>query len=158
VDSNTRNARVVICLILAMTAGARILLWLEPAPTSTERFAQLAAMGGARIDDVLIAYAPPGEPLEGATCLIWPDGRREYDQLGPNIRLVVVGKEGGPLPEEQKQALLGVLGSIAWGRAARGTETPSIHVDRNSDARLNPSLGGQARELYDMLVAKRFID
>jgi len=68
---------------------------------------------------------------------------------------VVMGTEQGSLPEEQKQSLLGILYSIACGR---GSRTPAIHLDANSDARVSPGVPAQARELCDMLVAKRFLD
>jgi hypothetical protein len=158
VNTNIRNARVVICLILAMTAGARILLWLEPAPAITEPLTSLTAVGGEPIEDVLIEYAPPGEPLDDSACLIWPDGHRDGEQLGPRVRLVVVGTEKDALPEQQKHSLLTALGSIAWCQSAREAEAPIIHLDRSSDPRVTKVLRTQARELYDMLVAKRFID
>jgi hypothetical protein len=153
VNTNTRNARVVACLILAMTAGARVLLWLEPTPTVSGQF-RLTAEGGPPVEEVTIEYAQPGElPFPEAACLIWPDGRREGDQLGPRVRLVVVGSDG-PLPDEQKQSLLTALGSLAWRGGGLTATTPSIQLDSGFDSRVT----AQARELCEMLVAKRFID
>jgi hypothetical protein len=155
VNTNTRNARVVICLILAMTAGARILLWLEPTPIISARATPLTAQAGVPIEEILIEYVQPGDGVVGPACLIMPDGNCSFEQGGSSVRLVVMGTEQGSLPEEQKQSLLGILYSIACGR---GSRTPAIHLDANSDARVSPGVPAQARELCDMLVAKRFLD
>jgi hypothetical protein len=151
VNTNTRNARVVACLILAMTAGARMLLWLEPAPAAADQLL-LAAVSGVPVEDVLIEYAQPGELPPPGACLIQPDGGCDPGRLGPRVHVVVVGSGQGPLPQEQKQTLLAVLRTMAWSRSGTtGAEAPAIHLHPGSDA-------AQARELSEMLVAKRFID
>ncbi len=159
VNSNTRNARVVACLILAMTAGARILLWLEPAPAVADRVLPLAAVSGTPVEDILIEYAQPGDlPAPGLACLIWPDGRTDGEQRGPSVWLVVVGSDGEQLPEVQKQKLLAALGTLTWGQTGSDASTLRIRLHPNSDFRGNPTLRPQARELGGMLVSKRLID
>lgn len=156
-DDN-RNATVVVCLILAMTAGARILLWLEPGSSEAGDATLLTAADGAPVEDVVISFALPGDINQAdADCLVWPDGNCEWQARGTHVRMVVVGSDDGdsPLPQAQKRNVLAALGSMTQ---ARGWELVPVRLDGESDARRNRALPRQAADLYALLLSKGLIE
>jgi len=156
-DHQTRNTKVVICLILAMTAGARALLWLEPGTRSTAHLSPLTAAGGMPVTGIVIEYASPGEDRSAdADCLILADGRCVWSPRGPSVRVVVQGhgSEQEALPDQQKQGLLSALASMLCGR---DTQEVPVSLAAASDVRLDPLLPRQAHELCELLVAKGLV-
>jgi hypothetical protein len=157
-NGETRNTKVVVCLILAMTAGARLLLWLEPRPTVAGSALPLTATGGASIDNVIVEYARLGEVgARGAEdLLILPDGHSEGQPDGPQVRLLVVGSGASDeLATAQKEALLRTLGGLAQAASAGAV---NVRLDAGSDVRQTPGLPLQARDLRQLLVRKGFIE
>ena len=155
-SNDTRNTKVVVCLILAMTAGARTLLWLEPGDRQEHAGMPLMAAGGLPVEDVLIEYTPPGEvPEPGWDCLILPSGECDWRAGGPHIRLVIKGSEGDQLSYAQQESLLAALGSMTLGRGGRLVRV-ELHPD--ADAGYNPELPDQARALGGLLVSKGIIE
>jgi len=158
VSSDARNTRVVVCLILAMTAGARLLLWLEPRPTYANAMRPLTAVGGQPIESVLIEYVPPDAlPPASASVILLPDGRYHWDRLGPQVQLAVIGSEESRLPMRQKAALLALLQGMSWGRGAGGQYVVPVRLAEQSDPRLTATLAPQAHDLFQMLAAKQFL-
>ena len=156
-DGDTRNTKVVVWLILAMTAGAAILLWLEPGPDRTATAPPLTAVDGMPVEDVVVRYADAGSAdVRTADCVILPDGRWDWRPGGPHVDLVVVGS-GTPdkLAGDQKRLLLSVLSGMTQ---ARDGEVVSVRLDPDSDARAKPELPQQARELCEFLVWKGLIE
>ncbi|MGD8452757.1 MAG: hypothetical protein PVJ57_13135 [Phycisphaerae bacterium] len=150
---DTRNSKVVVCLILAMTIGAGILLWLEPKPDAGMLAAPMMAAGDSSLKDVVVAYVPPGEVVgQGANCVILPDGRGEFWRpAGACLRVAVVGSaKTDALPEAQQQALLSLLSGLT---RPDGGEAVHIRLDpptvTDESVELPP-----VRELRDLLVRK----
>lgn len=156
--ADNRNTTVVVCLVLAMTAGARILLWLEPGSSENTAAAPLTAADGTPVEDVVISLALPGDIDQGATdCLVWPDGKCEWQARGTHVRMVVVGsaERDSALPEAQKRNLLAALGSMTQ---ARGWALVPVRLDSASDVRCNSTLSQQAADLYALLADKGIIE
>lgn len=159
----TRNTRVVVCLILAMTIGAGILLWLEPrSAVSSAEVARLSpgtplmATGGIPVEEVIITYALPGDgQVENADCVILPDGSCVWRADSPRVHLVVRGSQSAKLSAAQKQSLLAALGSMTHGRGGRLVR---VRLGEGSDARRQPGLPPQAHDLCELLVRKGMID
>ena len=160
-NGDTRNTKVVVCLILAMTAGALLLLLLEPrpAPADVSATVPLTARAGTPVEDVLIEFAAPDAgAARNADCLILPDGTCDWraDGLsGPRVRLAVVGSNANGLPDEQKRSLLAVLDNLRQGRAGRMLR---VRLHPGFDARLRPVLPPEVRDLCDLLVRKGMIE
>lgn len=156
-DGDTRNTKVVVWLILAMTAGAATLLWLEPGPDRSVAAAPLTAVDGMPIEDVVVRYADPGTAeVRAADCVLLPDGRWDWRPSGPHVRLVVVGSDSsGELAAAQKRLLLSVLGGMTQ---ARGGEAVRVRLHPESDTRTRPGLPRQARELCEFLMWKGLIE
>jgi len=156
-NGDTRNTKVVVCLIVAMTVGAAMLLWLEPNVATPALTNPLAAVGGTPIEDVVIQYAPADQtPGPSAACVIPPDGTPEWHPAsGPQLTLVVVGSEpASALREEQKKTLLSVLGGLAHGASGQAVR---VRLHPESDTRVNRDLPRQAEDMLELLVEKRWI-
>ncbi|MFH1748646.1 MAG: hypothetical protein ABIG44_16550 [Planctomycetota bacterium] len=160
--AENRNTVVVASLILAMTAGARVLLWLESGPPSAEAFTPIAATAtaadGSPVEEVIISCLRPGEiDLQVADCLIWPDGHCEWQARGTHILMVVVGLEDpeATMTEVQKKHTLLALGSMTQ---ARGWDLVPVRLDPYSDTRRDATLPRQASDLCDLLVSKGIIE
>ena len=159
VSSDARNTRVVVCLILAMTAGARVLLWLEPRPSYANAMRPLTAVDGQPIQSVQIEYvAADALPPASAGVIVLPDGRCHWDQLGPHVHVAVIGSSEAYLPMRQKAALLSLLQGISWGRGAGGQNVVPVRLSEQSDPRLVPTLPPAAHDLYQMLAAKQLLE
>ncbi len=157
-NGDTRNTKVVIALIFAMTAGARILLWLEPGGTEPDGLVPLLAVGGAPVEDVLIEYAPPEQLVRPtADVVVLPDGQCTWDVQSPHVRLLVVGSDEETLSRPQKEALLRVLASMSWGRGASGRVPVPIALAADCDPAQRPDVRKQAYELAAWLASKGFI-
>ena len=151
----TRNTRVVAFLILAITAGAVTLRWLEPPARGWSPETLLMAERGGAIADLAIEYVGYDQPYDPAEYDgVLSNGACDWHQRGPHVRLAVIGSRSGRLDEDQTLALLSVLGSL---NQARALDLSQVRLDPNSDASLNPQLPAEARELRDLLVRKGII-
>jgi len=156
VSNDVRNTRVVVALILAMTVGARALLWLEPTAPASAVSMPLMAAGGTPVENVTIEYSRAGEtPAAGWDCLIMPDGTCHWRAAGPQVRLVVKGSETDELPYEQKEALLATLGSVTLGR---GGQLVDVRLSPPGDGELDGEAPSPTKALRALLVAKRLVD
>lgn len=150
----TRNSKVVVCLILAMTIGAGILLWLEPDPGTAVLTAGMIATGDSPLTDVIVSYAPPGEVVgAGANCVILPDGRGEiWRPADACLRVALIGSDTTEaLPEVQQEALLSLLDGL---RRLDGDDAVRIRLDPPSTAQEDAEWPPPARELRDLLLRK----
>ena len=162
-NGEARNTQVVVCLILAMTIGAGILLWLEPKPTipgagmvRVTPATPLMATGGIPVEEVTIRYALPRDGrAESADCAILPDGSCLWRADSPRVHLVVYGSQSDKLSAAQKKSLLAALGSMTLGR---GGKLVQVRLDADSDVRREPGLPPQARDLCELLLRKGMID
>jgi hypothetical protein len=154
--SDFRNAKVVVALMFAMTAGAALLRWLEPRSANDGGATSLLAESGSDIRSVAIEYSPPGRGVDAAAydAVIMPDGAVTWQPRGQDLRVLMVGSEGSLLPEAQARQLLGILGRV---RLERGDSVP-VSLAAASDARETPELAAQAADLRAMLVRKAFIE
>lgn len=159
-NTDIRNSKVVASLIVAMTAGAGLLLWMEPTPASANPPAALTALEGSIVENVTIQFAMPGEVDRPAIDVVLkPDGTVEAAQpAGTELRLVVVGADSPKelnLPQEQQRTLLTTLMRVA--ETQRGREV-RVHLDPTSDAKLVPQLPPQAHDLRRLLALKGLIE
>jgi hypothetical protein len=154
-NGETRNTMVVASLILAMTAGMRILLWLEPAPPPAAALRPLTAEGGQPVRQVLIRYAAQGDADAGdVNCYVLPDGSWDWRASGPDVNIAVVPSASAGLPATQSRALLEVLEGV---QAAAGGKL-QVRLHPSSDVRQHSGLPPQARELRELLVRKGKIE
>jgi|GEM_PF-898565 len=167
---NSRNASVVIALVVSMTLGLLMLLWLEhalvPARRDFSGSALLMAQRGMQVSSVDIAYAASWDdvPALGITadttdsvCLITPDGEVQWAERGPHVRLIVIGTDGATaerLNDEQKRKLLDVLGTLS-GVSGQGLVPVRFEPDHLASA--NSPAAAQVADLRDFLVLKGFI-
>lgn len=155
--SDARNTRVVIFLVVAMTAGAAMLRLLEtPTRAFANRDARLTAERGPRIDSVVIEYAAPGAAFDAADydCVVPVHGRPIWTPKSTHVRLLVEGSAADTLPHEQCLALLGVLGSL---HQQYGLNLSRVNLDPSCDPRVAAGLAAQARDLFDLLVRKSIV-
>lgn len=162
--ADRRNTIVVIALILSMTIGARVLLWLEPSTPRWEGETLLLAERSRPVEDVVVSYVPPSVPLEESLpdlgedeslLMIYAEGEPYWEPRGSQVRMVVVGTEADELTHTQQATLLWAIRSMS--RAARCDLIP-LKLATDSDIRYNPHLPPQAVDLRDLLVRKRIID
>ena len=151
-----RNAKVVIVLMFAMTAGAALLRWMEPRGALAADPAALLAQTASNIRSVTIEYAGPGRGVDPATfdALILPDGQMSWRARSQDVRIALVGDESPRVPEAQARQLLSILGRI---RAEGGDGVP-VTLGGQSDVRENRNLPAQAADLRELLVRKAFIE
>jgi hypothetical protein len=155
-NRDTRNTRIVIALIFSMTAGAQLLLWLEPGTRNVAAVPALTASGGVPIEEVIIEYAPAGEIRTiGVDCHLLPDGRLVGTLEDPRVRLVVVGTDSESLTPVQQRSLLAAIGNMS---PLRRPGAVRIRLDRDSDVTRRDDLPPQARDLRNLLVRKDLID
>jgi hypothetical protein len=152
VNNDTRNTKVVVCLILAATAGMQILLWLEPSEKPAAALVPLMAAGGVPVEDVLISYTAQGEA--GADCLILADGTRDGRPGGPHVSVAVVPSNAPGLPVAQSKALLELLENMQAGAGGK----LRVRLHPRSDVRWQPGLPPAARDLRELLVRKGKIE
>lgn len=152
---DARNTRVVVALLLTMTAGALLLLWLEPQPPRRTGIPALMAASGTTVETVTIEYGPQREvSTAGVGCLILPSGQWDWTPDGPHLRLMVVGSGAEVLPDAQKKALLTVLSSL---RLRQGDRPLRVRLQPASDVRVTPALPREARDLCDLLQRKGWV-
>ena len=153
---DTRNTIVVLLLIVSMSAGAALLLWLE---TPTRRWSPatlLMAERGQPVKDVLIELAGPDEAFEAAEydCVIFPDGWCEWQPRGAHIRLLLVTPAPEPLDDAVARALLAALGSM---HQLRGLDLARVRLHPDSDAGLDPRLPTREHDMGALLARKAII-
>ncbi len=148
-----RNARVVVALLLALVAGAAVLLWLEPPLPGWSRAAQETLDGGVPVHSVEIGYVPDssGPAFSEYDCVIFEDGRCAWRPRGSDVRVMLVGSADGDLPPAQAGAVLAMLGDMSFGR---GLDLSRVRLAPQSDPRLNESAPPPARDLRDLLTRK----
>ncbi len=160
--ADKRNTKVVIALILSLTAGVGILILLEPGTHHLPGSTLLAAERGTPlVDEVEIAYARSLAEarelvdVQGADsiCLVYPDQDSFWEPRGPHVQLVVVGSDDGDkLQKQQKENLLAALRAL---NAASGRELVSVRLAPSLEAGVLPP---QAADMRELLVRKRIIE
>lgn len=163
--ADKRNAAVVIALILSMTLGARLLLWMEPSPPPQwQADPSLMAQRGGAVREVEITYADSGDGFEGlirdlattddSICVIDALGGTEWEPRGPRVRLLVLGSNAPRLGEAQKRTLLAALGTFSH---EAGDDSVRFRLSTSSDPQQTPGLSAQATDLRELLVRKQII-
>jgi hypothetical protein len=155
--TDKRNTQVVACLIAAMTAGAALLLWLEPPVNGWSESTLLMAETVPAIAEVRVEFVQPltHENLQNYDCILLPDGQCDWrPQGGEKLRLAVVGIPDEEMSEEQSRTLLQVFGSMTQRHAL---SLKNVWLDPASDARLYPDLAAGAHSLTNLLVRKGLI-
>jgi hypothetical protein len=165
--TDKRNTAVVIALILSLTVGARLLMWLEPAKPQWKANPLLMAERGAGVQEIVIAYVASSAGADervdaylhegGASslCVVYPDQRPRYWARGTSWDFLVVGSEADELEPRQKAWLLGALGSLVQ---PTGLERVRVRLSPDSDPELDANLPVQAVDLRELLVRKQIID
>lgn len=153
---DSRNTRIVACLIASMTLGAGVLLWLEPASRGWAKGPLLLAENGRAIESVVISYARADEPVvpDDYGCLVFPDGQCEWRPDSTLLRVLVVGSPDEQLGDAQARALLMLLGNVCHGRKDVAS---FVRLDPGSDARLVSDLPRQGQALTRLLVRKGIV-
>lgn len=153
--ADSRNTKVVACLIASMTLGAGLLLWLEPATRGWSPAALLLAEDGTQIESVLIEYCVPGQAVEPADfgCIVFPNGQVEWHPRAAQLRLLFIGTDSDTLDPSQARKLLSILGNVAQGRPG---VAEFIRLHPGSDPRLF-DLPAQCHALAALLVRKGIV-
>ncbi len=169
-SADKRNTSVVIALVVSMTLGLLMLLWLEEHLVPTKRDwsggTLLMAERGLRVEDVRIVYAPTWSDVtalgvdpqgDDSVCLIDPAGRPQWEPRGPRVQVVVIGADEAPtaerLADAQKQTLQGVLGTLSEA-SGRGLVPVRLAEAPVPDSGL---AARQAADLREFLELKGFI-
>lgn len=156
-----RNTAVVVFLILSLTVGAKVLLWLLPQPHQYAAPPLLMAETAAPLEEIEIDYVadlPEAEAVVeslGAVdgcCLVYPDQTPELRRVGPRMRVLVIAPGGKGLGDWQKKTLFRVLGSL---NSASGQNLVPMRLGVTLAG--GDDLAPAARELCDLLVAKQII-
>lgn len=155
-NSDKRNAAVVVALIASMTAGVLVLLAFENLlyPRRPRFEADIALTAEQRRGvEVEVGCAA----LDAATrlrenenvCLVYPDGYIDPSQAGgPQVRVVLVGADAHVLSAEHKRALLGTLHALL---GAAGTADGHVRLAA-ADGEF-----GAPENVRDFLVLKGFL-
>jgi hypothetical protein len=154
----TRNARVVVLLVAAMTLTGAVLLALEPRRPASTPGESLMAARSSTVDGLIIEYVPPWLDISPGAydCAVTEAGEAVWKPRGEReIRMAVMPPATAELPEAQKRAILLLIHSL---RAQRGLDLGRIRLHPDSDPRLRGDLGPQAESLLDLLVRKGFIE
>lgn len=154
-----RNATVVIALVVSMTIGVALLLWLEPGEHRFRGDTLLTAQRGTvpvsaievTCASSVEAYYLAEEGGADSLCVVYPDGSLKWWRAGSRWWVVAAVPEGAELTAPQMQKLLGVLGRLDQ---LGGRETVPV--------RFVPVPGGatvaeQAEALRALLVRKQLI-
>jgi hypothetical protein len=162
--ADKRNASIIIALVLAMTAGAQVLLsfesWIGARPTHWEGDVRLSAERGNPVQHVEISYVASRDDVDALTlderdsiCVIGPSGAVEiWQPAGPRVRLIVIGSDAERLADQQKLTILATLGSLS---EASGVDL--VGVQFAAGTRDAAELPAQAQDLRDLLVKKQII-
>ena len=162
--AGTRNAAVVFTLILSMTVGARLLIWLEPWPEKPpgHALALLMAERATPVQDVEILYAASAAEAQALNqapdsfCAIDPAGNPELcERRGPRIRLVMIGTGADKLADCQKLELLSTLCNL---QKDNGLDLSRVRLAPESDVQRVRDLPPAAGDLRQFLVNKGIID
>lgn len=148
----SRNAKVVVSLVVSVSLGTGVLLSTEP---ELRQWAVPPCDPQTRPRQVQIAYVPPERGVEPGQydCLIYPDREPLWQPRGPALHVAVVGTSQDRLPKQQVRRLLAVLG----GLRRIGLELSAFELEPASDARLHPDLPPQAHELCALLTRKGIV-
>ncbi len=148
----SRNAKVVVSLLISVSLGTGVLLSTEP---QMRQWAVPPWNPQRPPSAVRIAYIPPEQTPEPEQydCLIYPDREPLWRPRGAELQVAVVGSSEDRLPREQVRRLLAVLG----GLRRIGLDLSAFRLDPRSDVRLNPDLPPQAHELCALLTRKGIV-
>lgn len=154
-----RNVKVVFLLVLCMSAGAILLVGLEPRSAGREpvRTRSLVAESSVRVESVEIHFASARDRFDELAfdCVIYPDAPVVFRPRSSAIRLLVVGGGGPRLADAQVRSLLSVLGDL---NRVSGLPLNAISLHPDSDIRYSRrGLPDEARDLCALLVRKSFI-
>lgn len=155
----TRNVKVVFLLVLCMSAGAILLVGLEPRSAGREPLPtrSLVAESSTRIESVEIHFASARDRFDEMAfdCVIYPDAPIVFRPRGAAMRLLVVGGGGARLADAQVKSLLALLGDL---HRVSGLPLSAISLHPDSDIRYSRrGLPDEARDLCALLVRKNFI-
>lgn len=152
---DVRNTKVVAALILTMTVGAAILLWLEPAAGVRNDRLLMAARAG-NFERGLIEFATPSDMFDLASvdCLIDAGGTSHWQPSGQLVRVIVRCEPNARLTDAQKRALLDVLGYM---HRDGGLEGGRVQLASDSDPEMHANLPPAAKDLRSFLDLKGFI-
>lgn len=167
VNADKRNTSVVFALIVSMTFGVVVLLWLEnwlvPEKQDFSGSTLLMANQGLRVASVEVSYVPPPANEEAVAAvragfrsndtICWVPAEGDTAPLearGPHVRLVVLGSAADvTLDDNQKMTLLAALGTLSQ---LNGDEAVPVRLAATSDWR-----SPQADDLRRFLERKGFI-
>jgi len=161
--ADKRNTSIVVALILSMTVGAQVLLWLEPGTPRWQGDVSLIAERAIPIQEVEVVYVRPDMsddavlvPDDGRSlCVVSAEGQPAWSAGDPRVRLAVVGSEADRLSNEQKRTLLWALQNMS---RASGRDLVPVRLAVDSDVRHNEALPVQAADLCDFLLRKQIIE
>ncbi len=154
--ADNRNVKVVGALIVAMTLGAAVLLFLEPYPRGWSSEPMLIAQTRRVLSDLTVYHIPHAAAFEPSAFdgVVYEDGRCEWRPAGGPARLAVLEGADQRMSGEQKRALLSLLYELDRNHELAMRQ---IRLEPYSDPRLYSGLSQHARDLCDWLVLKRFI-
>jgi hypothetical protein len=156
--ADNRNLVVVGALIGALTAGAALLLWLEPAKPRWQSERLLRAERRVPIEAVEVDYlsrdaalAALEQPGPDSIGVVFADERPAFQFTGPRLRLLIVQSVDQRLAEPQQENVLATLAALA---ADAPQQRVSVSLAESADPGRNPTLPAQAHELRDLLTRK----
>ena len=163
--ADKRNASVVIALILSMTVGAQVLLWLEPATPRWAGDTLLMAERGTAVQ-VEVFYAGPEDDVVAlkdaaadagdSLCVIDPSGVVErWEPRGSRVQLVVIGSEADTLSKRQKETLLAALGTLCQDG---DSDRVRVQLAAEANALESPAVPPQAADLRNLLERRGIIE
>jgi hypothetical protein len=164
--ADKRNTSVVVALIVSMTVGAQVLLWLEswmaPERLHWEGQTLLTAASATPVSEVeLFLTAAPvdvqavgNEYAPDSICVIESADRVRWIPRGTVVRLIVVADGPDVLSDGLKAMLLRVLDNMHQA----GPHAVPVALAPECDPRLDSELPPTAHDLRALLVRKGFID
>lgn len=159
--ADNRNLVVVGALVGALTLGAALLLWLEPAKPRWQSDRLLRAERHVPITAVEVDYVPREaalaaleQPGPDSVCVVFPTESPAFQFGGSRLRLLVVRSDSERLSVSQQENVLATLAALA-GQAPN--QNLPVALAESADAARDPSLPEQARELRELLLRKGLI-
>lgn len=157
-SADKRNTAVVVALVLSLTVGARLLLWLEPGSPQWEGDTLLMAQRGGAVQQIDVHFADDRDALaemyideRDSLCVVYPNEEPKWWPGGPQVHLVVVGDHDQQLSQQQMAWVLGALGSLIQDS---GQDLLPVRL---ADSATGPGLPPQAADLRSLLERKGII-
>jgi hypothetical protein len=158
VTKDTRNTRVIIALVLSMSAGAFVLRMIAVPTAGWSRDTVLMAERVREVDAATIACVPYGEPISRYEydCVVLPDGEIRCDLRAgvKDVYIAVAGSADGEFARPQQAALMRVLGSLTQ---QHHLDLTRVRLHPDSDSRYRSDLSNQAIALRSLLVRKGIV-